>query len=174
MDGRCRLGKLEAATRGREEAGPGGGEENPGAVSSRRKAKATAALERRKARPFGPGEEAARRAERRPASLDCAGGWTVGRGRTGRPLRFAEGNGRARGRHEKLAAAPRARLRLTVERDRDDGWRELRPSEKSHRGQPPPTTGGVCPRPAPLPASARNAAAGRPAQVKDKTGPGPA
>jgi hypothetical protein len=41
------------------------------------------------------------------------------------------------------------------------------------RGQPPPTTGGVCPRPAPLPASAKPAAARRPAKVKDKTAPAP-
>ena len=47
--------KPEAATRGRKEAGSAGGWETIRAQLSRRKAKATAALERQKPRPCGPG-----------------------------------------------------------------------------------------------------------------------
>ena len=53
------------------------------------------------------------------------------------------------------------------------GPQESRPTSPRERprGPPPPRTGGVSPRPAPLPASAKDAAAGRPATPKSTTTP---
>ena len=90
---------------------------NPGAGSSRRKAEAAAALEKKRPRPFGPGGGRPLSGPKGgPSRSVVAGGWTADEeGGAVAPVCGA-GEGRARGRHERRAAAPRARLRLAVGR----------------------------------------------------------
>lgn len=110
LDCRRRLEKPEAATRGRKEAGPAQGEETPALDRRGERQRPPPRPERRSPGPSGREEEGRSAGQKtaRLARLSLAVGRLDRDGGAVAPVCGAR-DGRARGRHERRAAAPRAR-----------------------------------------------------------------